>query len=214
MLKAYRQFIPCDLVSLVLQGVGGGLASVASTDGGDMIPGDNTMMAGLAFQVASILVFMGLAADFVVRTHRRIQTMGAAAALDQDPAVVRIRNSFIFKACLVALIISTLAILCRSAFRLAELSGGWTGSLMAKQTLFYVMEGAMISIACLVLNIFHPAVCFKEMTDGPAKKRQEAEQDKNRQPPTSAMTSLEDLIGSPSPPYGQPLRGLHPVYEK
>ena len=214
MLRTYRQFIPCDLVSLVLQGVGGGLASVASTDGGDMVPGDNTMMAGLAFQVASILVFIGLATDFVVRTRRRIQSMGAAAALDQDPAVVRIRNSFMFKACLVALTISTLAILWRSAFRLAELSGGWTGPLMAKQTLFYIMEGAMISVACLVLNVFHPAICFRHMMDGPAKKRQDAEQKKNWQSPTSTMTSFEDLAGSPSTPYGQPVRGFQLVYVK
>ena len=179
-----------------------------------MVPGDNTMMAGLAFQVASILVFIGLAADFAVRTRRRVRSMGVAAALDQNPAVVRIRHSFMCKACLVARTISTLAILGRSAFRLAELSGGWTGPLMAKQTLFYVMESAMISVACLMLNVFHPAVCFKEMMDGPAKKRQGAAQDMSWRSPTSALTSLEDLVGTSSPPYGQPFGGFQLVYKK
>ena len=149
--------------------MGGALASVAKHTGKNLAPGNNIMMAGLSFQVATIAVFMTLATDFALRTYRRVQAAGAGAALDQNPAVVKIRNSFKFRACLVALAVAALAILWRSMFRVAELSGGWTGELMAEQGLYYGMEGAMISVACLALNAFHPAVCFGGMTDGPAR---------------------------------------------
>ncbi|KAK8104083.1 RTA1 like protein-domain-containing protein [Apiospora kogelbergensis] len=162
-------FIPCDGISLMLQAVGGALASIASHTGDDKAPGSNIMMTGLGFQVTTIAVFMALTADFALRTHRRVQEVGDGAALNQNPAVVKIRNSFKFRACLVALAVATLAILWRSTFRVVELSGGWTGELMAEQGLYYGMEGTMISVACLALNIFHPAVCFGEMMDGPAK---------------------------------------------
>ncbi|KAK7984049.1 parasitic phase-specific protein psp-1 protein [Apiospora arundinis] len=164
-----RIFIPCDAVSLVLQAVGGALASIALHTGDALAPGNNIMMAGLCFQVVTIVIFMALAADFTLRTYRRVQAVGGNAALDQSCAVVKIRNSFKFRACLIAIAVSTLAILWRSTFRVAELSGGWEGELMAEQGLYYGMEGTMISVACLALNAFHPAICFGEMMDDPAK---------------------------------------------
>lgn len=64
-------FIPCDVVSLVLQGTGGGLASVAAQTDQDSTPGTNVMVAGLAFQVFSLLVFISLVCDLVWRARRR-----------------------------------------------------------------------------------------------------------------------------------------------
>ena len=55
----------------MLQAVGGALADTApseeSTQGQD---GINIMIAGLSFQVASLLVFMSLCADFAVRVRK------------------------------------------------------------------------------------------------------------------------------------------------
>lgn len=58
---------------------------------------------------------------------------------------------------LAALSVSTICIFWRCCFRVAELSDGWTGSLMKRQDLFIGMEGAMIVISVLVLNVWHPA---------------------------------------------------------
>jgi hypothetical protein len=46
-----RAFIPCDIVSLVLQALGGGMASMAYHEGRSSALGDRIMVAGLGFQV-------------------------------------------------------------------------------------------------------------------------------------------------------------------
>ncbi|KAI1403184.1 RTA1-domain-containing protein [Hypoxylon fuscum] len=160
-----RIFIPCDIVSLVLQAVGGALASVAFHQGESTDSGDHIMIAGLAFQVFTLLVFMLLCGDFLLHMQRRRRTLGSAAALDQDPALVAVRRSPMFQGFLGALALSTVCIFWRSVFRVAELSHGWTGALMARQDLFVGFEGVMITVAVWALNIFHPSLCFGEMMD-------------------------------------------------
>ncbi|KAK3693758.1 RTA1 like protein-domain-containing protein [Podospora appendiculata] len=161
-----RFFIPCDVISLVLQAVGGAMASIASQNNKSVDLGDNIMIAGLSFQVATLLVFMVCAADFGFNVRRRIRKYGADGALDQHEAVRRVRNSWRFKGLLVAMAVSTICIFWRSVYRVAELSRGWEGPLMRRQDLFVGFEGVMIIIACLVLNAFHPSVCFREIMEG------------------------------------------------
>ncbi|KAF7544662.1 hypothetical protein G7Z17_g9774 [Cylindrodendrum hubeiense] len=159
-----RIFIPCDVISLVLQALGGGMASVASHNNESADLGSNIMIAGLAFQVITIFAFIVASADFALRTIRRYRALGDSA-LDQRPEVVRVRNSRLFKAFLGALILATICILWRSSFRVAELSEGWVGPLMGDQPMFVGFEGVLIVIAVWALNIFHPAFCMKELLE-------------------------------------------------
>jgi hypothetical protein len=53
-----RFFIPCDVVSLILQAMGGGMASMAYHEGRSSAVGDRIMVAGLAFQVLTLAIFM------------------------------------------------------------------------------------------------------------------------------------------------------------
>jgi len=161
------QFIPCDVVSLVLQALGGALASTGShsDDQTQGDTGDNIMIAGLSFQVLTLLIFMLFALDFAWRTRRRQAALGAAA-LEQDPIMSKIRGSWQFKGFLAALTTATIAIFIRSVFRVAELSEGWSGSIMGNQPMFIGFEGVCIAVAALVLTAFHPAICFRDMLDG------------------------------------------------
>ncbi|KAK9473434.1 RTA1 like protein-domain-containing protein [Dipodascopsis tothii] len=52
-----RIFISLDLVSIVLQAIGGAMAATALKDNDDTAPGTHIMVAGLAFQVASTSIF-------------------------------------------------------------------------------------------------------------------------------------------------------------
>ncbi|KAL8699889.1 MAG: hypothetical protein Q9201_005753 [Fulgogasparrea decipioides] len=154
-----RIFIPCDILSLLLQAIGGGMASAASHSNKSPDTGDHIMVTGLAFQVFTLLVFMLLCTDFAVRTVIRMNRMGEAAL---NPTHVTLRRSVKFRAFLVALALSTVCIFIRSVFRVIELGEGWDGALMKNQTLFIVLEGVMVVIAVLVLNAFHPGLCFRE----------------------------------------------------
>jgi len=154
-----RIFIPCDLISLMLQAAGGGLASAASHANKNPALGDNIMVAGLAFQVITLLVFMTLAADFAFRTIGRYKAMGTSTF---DDAHAGLRQSKRFRGFLIALAFATLCIFTRSVYRVAELSEGWNGHLIKTQRYFIGLEGAIVSAAVLALNFFHPGFCFQE----------------------------------------------------
>ncbi|KAL8767796.1 MAG: hypothetical protein Q9209_005790 [Squamulea sp. 1 TL-2023] len=154
-----RFFIPCDILSLIFQALGGGMASAASHSNKNPETGNHIMITGLAFQVFTLLVFMLLCVDFVVRTVVRMNRMGEAAL---DPTHVTLRRSMKFRVFLVALTLSTICIFIRSVFRVVELGEGWDGALIKNQTLFVVLEGVMVTIAVLVLNAFYPGLCFRE----------------------------------------------------
>ena len=155
-----RIFIPCDIASLLLQAAGGGLASAASHKNESVTTGDNILVAGLAFQVLTLLIFMCLAVDFARRTLKRMRELGEQEAL--DPTHAKLRESPRFRAFLGALSLATICIFTRSVFRVVELGEGWTGHLIRDQTLFIVLEGAMVVLAVLALNVFHPGLCFRE----------------------------------------------------
>ncbi|KAF2714405.1 RTA1-domain-containing protein [Pleomassaria siparia CBS 279.74] len=159
-----RIFIPCDLASLLLQAGGGGYASAASHADKDPTVGNNIMIAGLSVQVITLLIFILLAGDFALRTYKRTKTLGSAEAL--DPKHARLRASWAFKGFVVALSFATLCIFTRSVYRVAELSEGWTGRLIKTQSYFIGLEGAIVGLAVLVLNMFHPGLCFREGYDG------------------------------------------------
>jgi hypothetical protein len=80
--KAYTlTFICSDFIALVLQSAGGGIADQGSNQS-TRNSGVHLMVAGLSFQVLSILIFMALCAEFFWRVKNdRKQTV----ALDWAP---------------------------------------------------------------------------------------------------------------------------------
>ncbi|KAF2137033.1 uncharacterized protein K452DRAFT_236585 [Aplosporella prunicola CBS 121167] len=133
-------FCTCDVVSLVVQAVGGGMASVASqaTPPEDTKPGTNIMVAGIVFQMASITLFCFFFGLFLWRVrHRslsgRVKTLVAATTL------------------------SIVVIYIRSIYRTIELSQGWSGYLITHEEFFIALDGAMMVIAVAAFNFVHPA---------------------------------------------------------
>ncbi|KAF4336978.1 parasitic phase-specific psp-1 [Fusarium beomiforme] len=157
-----RVFIPCDILSLVLQAAGGVLASVALQNNESLTTGDNIMVAGLSFQVFTLLVFIGLCADFMVCLRRRKRDLGASAVLPQDPALKRVRDSWQFRGFTIALGLAIVLVLWRCSYRVAELNQGWNGPITFKQNLFIGMEPVLITAAVYALAFFHPALCMGE----------------------------------------------------
>ncbi|KAK2624128.1 hypothetical protein QTJ16_006762 [Diplocarpon rosae] len=144
---------------------GGGIASSASHQHKSTQVGDHLMVAGLAFQVFTLLIFMILCVDFALRTRQRYRSLGDAA-FDQHPHFVTLRHSTKFKGFLGALALATICIFWRSVYRVAELAEGWTGSLIKRQWLFVGFEGVMVIVACWALNFFNPAFAFSEGVTG------------------------------------------------
>lgn len=116
----YWVFIPCDVVSIALQGAGGGLSSSGTGN-----VGVNVSLAGLAFQVATLCVFIALVTDYMLRWKRNGTT------------VLTMR----FKIFGILLSTAIAFILARSAYRIDELSDGYNGPLFHDQASFIVLEG-------------------------------------------------------------------------
>ncbi|KAJ5345165.1 hypothetical protein N7452_003169 [Penicillium brevicompactum] len=139
-------FVTCDLISLILQAAGGAVTSIADEQS-LQDTGVNIMIAGLVFQVASIIVFCILVIEYGVRVVR-----GKRATSEKRQVSWR-RRSF-----LIGLATAVLTILIRSTFRVAELQGGFSSSLANDEIALMILEGAMISIACICLTALHPAL--------------------------------------------------------
>jgi hypothetical protein len=145
-------FCGCDILSLILQAAGGGMASSADTSDSVQI-GINVMIAGLGFQVFSLVVFSTMAIEYAVRVYRR--------PAEWNMTHSSLYNSKRWHAFLLALLVATFTILVRSVFRVAELSGGFHGSLANNEPSFMVLEGAMIAIATGCLTVLHPGLVFQ-----------------------------------------------------
>ena len=139
-----------DLISLILQAAGGALAATAATVS-ETSTGVNVMLAGLAFQVFSLVVFMAICTDFAWRVAKTRRNHGKEG----------VQSTNLFIAFLVGLGVATTFILIRCAYRVAELSGGFHGPLANDQTTYMILEATMIAIATLCLTILHPGLCFQ-----------------------------------------------------
>lgn len=150
-------FCTCDLISLVLQALGGGIASSANTVSGSDL-GKNIMLAGLSFQVASLILFAIAAGEFALRVMK--------AKGDRNPRYINLTSSKLFRSFLIGLVVASVTIFARSVYRCVELSGGFNGTLfVSDQALFMVMEGVMIILATTCLTFLHPAVAFQGAWD-------------------------------------------------
>jgi hypothetical protein len=152
-------FITGDLISLSLQGAGGGIAS--GSEPGPMLDlGTNLMIAGVIFQVVILAFFAYFFVEYFVRTYRR-QLSEEAIELFRTPS---------FRWFIGAVLVAFTGILVRCIYRIPELTGGWRSELMRNEPEFIVLEGVMIVISVGALTIFHPGYCFPALGNTIGKK--------------------------------------------
>ena len=147
----------CDVLSLVIQAAGGGLASSESDKvDGDTAPGTNTMVAGIVFQLASITVFVVCAVDFL----RRVIRLGLMKSVSKGPIA----------ALLGAMVLSVVVIYIRSIYRTIELAQGWDGYLITHESYFIGLDGVMMVIAVGIFNLCHPGWLLPSGKDAVERK--------------------------------------------
>ncbi|KAJ9094716.1 hypothetical protein QFC21_005874 [Naganishia friedmannii] len=137
-------FVIADVISLVIQAVGGGRAAVQSQNYEDTTTSTNIMVAGIVFQLAAIVVFVILGADFILRLAsdrpyvRRARTIHAEksektlASPLRDSGMTTADEANERKRWMVLLAIvffSALMIVMRGVYRTIELLQGWSGYL-------------------------------------------------------------------------------------
>ncbi|VUC31846.1 unnamed protein product, partial [Clonostachys rosea] len=145
-------FMTSDFVSLVLQGAGGGLAATADTQSG-LDTGRAIMLAGVVFQVVSLLIFMGLWLEFAL-------SLRGVSENNRDARFSELRATRKFTWFQYALGAGVVLIFVRSVYRVAELEQGFAGPIANDELSFMILEGPMIILAVFVVTILHPGTAF------------------------------------------------------
>ncbi|KAF9645570.1 RTA1-domain-containing protein [Thelephora ganbajun] len=144
-------FCSCDVIALIVQSVGGAMASLAKDQPG-IERGGHIALGGIVFQFASIVVYMVLTSEFLIRsyldrpfTHRRDTFIGGFPRVDFETKQMIFGVSF-----------SSLCMFIRGVYRTIELTDGWGGKIISNELLFIGFDGSMIILSMAVLNVFHP----------------------------------------------------------
>ncbi|KZV65691.1 RTA1-domain-containing protein [Peniophora sp. CONT] len=156
-------FVSCDAVALIVQAVGGSIASKAVRQSEDPEKGGHIMLGGIVFQMAAIIAYATLASEFLVRyLQDRPLSMYSRDRSSPDRAPLSMRMRLM----LTGMAMMTVFILIRSIYRTIELINGFQGTIIQTQVLFNVLDGTMIVLAMWTLNIFHPGLLLvSEVTE-------------------------------------------------
>ena len=136
-------FCTVDVISLVIQAVGGGMASVAfqQTPPGNTDLGTRIMVAGVLFQLAAIIVFSILFTWVILK------------GLKSRGEVLR---ELKVRLVLGATVLSVMSLVARAVYRTIELLQGWEGYLITTEKYFFALDGAMMVLAVVVFNVARP----------------------------------------------------------
>jgi hypothetical protein len=153
-------FVGCDLLSLILQGAGGGMAATARDSKGSR-NGVNIMIAGLVSQVITMSLFLALWCDFVLRTRRA--KISGSLTRTQPPLYEQLRSTRNFTLFQWSLFAATILIFVRCIYRVAELWDGFSGHLANDEVTFMIFEGPMIILAITAITVYHPGRVFGDL---------------------------------------------------
>lgn len=182
-------FITCDILSLVIQAGGGASASIAYNNHKDTRPGTNTILAGIAFQLLSMTVFIAFWFEFLNRIFFKntpdidpsspykkrsvvnfFKLLFATPSARQhtrtvldgfyNPKFQHIRSRTLFDWFPLAITVSVLAVYVRCIYRVIELAQGWRGYLITHEVYLMVLDALMMAIAGLIFIPFHPYFVF------------------------------------------------------
>lgn len=182
-------FVFCDVFSLIIQGIGGGMASVASKNNQDPHPGTWTMFGGVVFQVVAMSIFIIFWLEFITRIHfkdaKKITTdikykkksiknwflllLNVKSVhsyrqneLEQfyNPKYASIRARRFVPYYPLAISVSVLVIYIRCIYRVVELKQGFSGYLITHEVFLMTLDALMIAIAGLIFIPFHPVIVF------------------------------------------------------
>lgn len=170
-------FVCCDVVSLVIQAAGGGLAAIAVIDRDDTLVGTNVMVGGIAFQVVSMTLFYINMLEFIFKIYFRNspevkfsfknffalffntnhgQKLRELLEPNYDAKFQAIRDRRLFPYIPAALYAATFFIYIRCVYRLVELSQGWTGFLITHEEFLFALDALQVCLTCIVMLVFSP----------------------------------------------------------
>lgn len=182
-------FVASDVICLVIQGVGGGMASSAAKNKENPDPGTWTMFVGVLAQVIAMSVFLIFWLNFLYRLYfrnakaiegdwkqkkrtpgnffkllfniRSIRTY-RNTQLEQfyNEKYTSIRQRKLIHYFPLAITIAVIAIYIRCIYRVVELKQGFSGYLITHEVFIMVLDAMLVLISGFVFIPFHPVFVF------------------------------------------------------
>jgi hypothetical protein len=142
--KTYLQiFCTCDIVSMLVQAGGGAIATEEAEKYKSTKLGSNIIVVGIIFQLITMLSFSVCGVSFLVRSRH--------APRSREETVVTF-----------GAIIAFIFIFIRNCYRTVAFLQGWTGFLSMHELYFIALDGCMILIASIALNLSNPAALLRD----------------------------------------------------
>lgn len=137
-------FIGCDIGSIVLQACGGGIAASGGNSNIKLLnAGNNLIIAGIAFQVATMAGCGLLVLLYIWRYRKGAPLKGqlddkSNYQLSKEQGTVSLGKVKLFAA---VVSLSYVTVLIRCIYRLPEMAGGWGNPLMRNEKEFLLLDG-------------------------------------------------------------------------
>ncbi|KAH6845697.1 RTA1 like protein-domain-containing protein [Chaetomium sp. MPI-CAGE-AT-0009] len=138
-----RVFVGCDVVSCLVQVSGSAVASSVQWVGRTAEVGMDVLIAGLVVQAVAFAVILGVLGRFWFLAGK-----GGCVAADAPCGWQRV---------VVAVCVSSVLIMIRCIYRVAEFAEGIEGYSFTHEWLFWVFESAPMLVAIGVFCVFHPS---------------------------------------------------------
>ena len=142
-----RLFVLGDVLSFLLQMVGGGIQAAGTLE--LLHAGEKIITVGLFVQIA----FFGLFTVTSVVVNRRLR---------KHPTEKVVRNNIPWQRMLYMLYIVSALILIRSVFRVVEYIQGNAGYLLRNEIWLYIFDALLMAIVMLIFLLYHPALLLSE----------------------------------------------------
>nr|GAT57085.1 predicted protein [Mycena chlorophos] len=150
-------FLCCDVFSLLVQGIGGGIGAHAVAVNKSPKTGGHVMLLGIILQLLTIVLYVLCAGEFVYRyLHDRplSKRVEAGNTTPRGPGAPSLSPDM--RLLLYGMSFNTLCLLIRAIYRVIELAFGFRGRIVETQVYFNVLDAAMITLAIWALNFTHP----------------------------------------------------------
>ncbi|KAF8587164.1 RTA1 like protein [Ramaria rubella] len=178
--KTYLKiFVSADVFALIVQAVGGALASIATTLSGANT-GSQIMVAGIFLQMFAMLCYTFLAAEFLIRLYlkRPLRIESPSSSPRSSPVHkewmpgddAMLIGGFLparLGLMVIGLALATILVFIRTVYRSVELLGGWHGPIIRTQIFFNLLDATPIVLALFTLNFLSPAFLLRTQEDQP-----------------------------------------------
>ncbi|KAJ3243027.1 hypothetical protein HDU78_000910 [Chytriomyces hyalinus] len=142
-----KAFVIGDVIAFFVQITGSGML-VSDPKNADL--GIKILMAGLVVQVISFALYLSIAIVFYQRANKLANA--AKLGLVDEKA---------WRTMFATLMASGGFVFLRSVFRIIEFSYGFKGFIATNEIYMYVFDFALMVLALLAFNIFHPGMYFR-----------------------------------------------------